>query len=190
MKRHIGATVLATLLTGPFAAAEVTTVPHVDLDRYLGKWFEVASIPQSFQRQCTGNTTAEYSKAESGRIRVVNSCETADGTRSVAEGRAKVVDQQSNAKLKVTFVRVVDWIFAFGGDYWIIDLAPDYSYALVGDPSAKYAWILSRTPTLSVELYERAEEKFRAEGYDTCKILTSIQSGGQSSRVPLCQLVR
>lgn len=178
------------LFLSSLAYAEVTTVPKVDLKLYLGKWFEVASIPQSFQRQCVSNTSAEYSEAEPGLIKVLNSCDTEDGSRSVAEGRAKVVDEQSNAKLKVTFVKFIDWIFAFGGAYWIIDLAPDYSYALVGDPSAKYAWILSRSPQLTPEVYRKAEAKFRSQGYDTCQILTSVQSGGNGSRTPLCQIVK
>lgn len=168
--------------------AEVSTVPKVDLDRYLGKWYEVAAIPQRFQKQCVANTNAEYSMAEDGLIKVLNSCDTAEGSRSVAEGRAKVVDTQSNSKLKVTFVKFIDWIFAFGGAYWIVDLAPDYSYALIGDPSAKYAWVLSRNPVMASEVYLKIEAKFKAEGYDTCQILTSVQDGGTSQRTPLCQI--
>ena len=180
---------LELLGLGFSAQASVSTVENVDLERYLGKWYEVASIPQSFQKQCVKNTTAEYALAEKGRISVLNSCETANGTVSRATGRAKVVDTRTNAKLKVTFVKLFDWIFAFGGNYWILDLAPDYSYALVGDNSLKYAWILSRSPSFSQAEFVRAEEKFRSQGFDTCAILTSVQEGGQSKRIPLCQLV-
>lgn len=190
MRKTLLAAIYASSFFAVSAQAEVSTVPSVDLQRYLGKWYEVASIPQSFQSHCVGNTTAEYSMAERGRIKVLNSCDKAKGGRSEAEGRAEVVDEKSNSKLKVTFVKIIDWIFAFGGGYWIIDLAPDYSYALVGDPSAKYAWILSRTPALPMETYLRAEAKFRKEGYDTCQILTSVQEGGNSSRIPLCDLVK
>ncbi len=183
--------VLLSGLIGVIASASVITAPHVDLNRYLGKWYEVASIPQSFQRQCTGNTTALYSYSKGGRIKVINSCDTANGRRSVALGRAEVVDSMSNSKLKVTFVKIFgQWIFAFGGDYWILDVAPDYSYALVGDPSANYAWLLSRTSKVSNAVYVYAEAKFRSEGYNTCKILTSVQTGGISARIPLCKLVK
>jgi apolipoprotein D and lipocalin family protein len=167
----------------------VRTVPSVDLHRYLGKWFEVASIPQSFQKQCTGNTTADYSAAKGNLISVVNSCDTKSGKRSVAEGRAKVSDVKTNAKLKVTFVKFVNWIFAFGGKYWILDLDADYTYALVGEPTRHFAWVLSRSPVVTTEQMLGFEKTFRAQGYDTCKILTSIQTDGTfSKRMPLCKL--
>lgn len=190
-KRLILCTAAAVLASAPGPSrAEVTTVPSVDLNRYIGTWYEVASLPQRFQKQCVANTTAEYSLTDDDLIKVVNSCEKADRSRSVAEGRAKVVDRESNSKLKVTFVRIFGWIFAFGGSYWIIDLAPDYSFALIGDPSAKYAWLLSRTPSISRQVLVHAEEKFRSAGYDTCQILTSVQNGGFEKRVPLCEAAK
>lgn len=179
--------VLAVCLGGLKAAA-VETVEFVDLNKYIGKWYEVAAIPQSFQKQCVKDTTAEYAFAEKGRISVLNTCTKSNGEKSVAKGRAKVVDKQTNAKLKVTFVKLFDWAFAFGGNYWVIGLADDYSVALVGDPSTDYAWILSRTPALSSEQFKAAEQIFSQQGYDTCKILTSVQTGGLSERKPLCEL--
>ncbi|MFV3410607.1 lipocalin family protein [Bdellovibrio bacteriovorus] len=172
------------------AVAAPATVPFVDLNKYLGKWFEVASIPMVFQKQCIGNTTAEYASAEDGLIAVVNSCDTQSGERSVAEGRAKVLDKESNSRLKVTFVKIIDWVFGFGGDYWVLDLASDYSYAVVGDPTLQYAWILSRDPFLARETWVSAELKLRSLGYDTCTVLTSVQSGGLSQRIPLCEYVK
>lgn len=194
MKKQI---FLAVMMVIPFLSGNlyattpsVPTAPFVDISKYLGKWYEVASIPQSFQSQCVKNTTAEYSEAEKGRIKVLNSCSTQDGTVSGAEGRAKVVDAESNSKLKVTFVKIGGWVFAFGGNYWVMDVAQDYSLALVADPSAEYAWILSRTPAVSKEVLAEAEAKYAKAGYDTCRILTSVQDGGISSRVPLCDWVR
>ncbi len=190
IKSLLSGVVIAFSAIAAVASAGVVTAPHVNLNRYVGKWYEVASIPQTFQRQCVGNTTAEYSYTKNGRIKVVNSCDTAKGDRSVAVGRAEITDRTSNSKLKVTFVKIFgNWIFAFGGDYWILDVAPDYSFALVGDPTANYAWLLSRTPQISLATYAYAEAKFRSEGYGTCKILTSVQRGGFSSRIPLCKLV-
>ena len=171
-------------------SSEVPTVPHVDLQKYLGKWYEVASIPQWFQKQCVANTTAEYSAADDNLIKVINSCDTESGERDSAEGRARVEDTSSNSKLKVTFVKIIDWVFLFGGNYWIVDLKPDYSYALIGDPSREYAWILSRTPNLPLSEMLKAEQKFRSLGYDTCAILTSVQNGGAKKRVPLCKLTK
>lgn len=194
MKKQI---LFAAMMVIPFlggnlfaTTSTVPTAPFVNLDQYLGKWYEVASIPQSFQSQCLKNTTAEYSQAEKGRIKVLNSCATQEGTLSSAEGRAKVVDAETNAKLKVTFVKIGGWVFAFGGNYWVMDIAEDYSLALVADPSAEYAWILSRTPVVSKEVLAQAEAKYSKAGYDTCRILTSVQDGGISSRVPLCEWVR
>lgn len=170
--------------------AEIPTAPHVDLEKYLGKWYEVASIPQSFQRKCVRNTFAEYSMSEDNLIKVLNSCDTQSGDKKFAEGRAKVIELEHNSKLKVTFVKLIRWIFAFGGNYWILDVAPNYSYALVGDPTLKYAWILSRTPAMDKTIFIEIESKYRALGYDTCKILTSIQSEGLSEREPLCEFVK
>lgn len=190
MKFNLVTGLVLSVFVGSIATAEVVTVPSVDLNKYIGKWYEVASIPQSFQKQCVANTTAEYSFAEKGRIKVDNSCETASGERDGSEGRAQVEDKATNSKLKVTFVKLFDWVFAFGGNYWIIDLADDYSYALIGDPSAKYAWILSRTPNVTDEFLIRAEKKFKSQGYNTCEILTSVQTGGIDRRIPLCDLVK
>lgn len=187
------AVVSITFLASCFASGAekpVETINYVDLNKYLGKWYEVASIPQSFQKQCVGNTTAEYSLAENHLISVVNSCDTKNGERKIGEGRAKIVDQKTNSKLKVTFVKFFGWTFAFGGKYWILDVDEDYSNALVGDPTREYAWILSRTPSLSMDVAISSERHFKAQGYDTCKILTSIQSGGFAKRIPLCELVK
>lgn len=172
-----------------FASSELPTVPFVNLKKYAGTWYEVASIPQSFQRDCVKNTTAVYELLSNGLVRVNNSCETADGNIKSAEGRARVKDASTNSKLKVTFVKLVKWIFQFGGNYWILDLDKDYSLAVVGDPTRKYAWILSRTQHIPRSLLVKAERKLRSLNYDTCQIQTSIQDGGLSNREPLCDYV-
>ncbi|WP_413574828.1 lipocalin family protein [Bdellovibrio sp. HCB290] len=172
------------------SAAQVQTVPKVDLSQYIGKWYEIASIPHSFQKQCVRAVTADYRKLENGYIEVINSCETPDGTRSVSEGRAKVVDPLTNAKLKVTFVKLFGWIFSFGGDYWILDLDEDYRYAVVGHPTRKYGWILSRNPNLSMTDLKLISDKLKVQGYDLCSLLMTIQDDSISSRIPLCEYVK
>jgi len=135
-------------------------VPKVDLDRYLGTWYEIASYPQRFQEGCTA-TTATYTLRSDGEIDVLNKCRkgSLDGPEDATELRARVVDAQSNAKLEVTLFR------PFWGDYWIIDLGPDYEYAVVGHPSRDYLWILSRTPTLDEAAYAAILSRLEDKGY-------------------------
>jgi apolipoprotein D and lipocalin family protein len=148
---------LAALLMGACASQPVyrqadpplVAVPAVDIDRYLGRWYEIARYPNSFQKECEA-VTATYTKREDGLIKVVNACGAVEGSRPrEAVGRAKVVDPQSNAKLKVSFFG------PFWGDYWIIDLKDDYSRAIVGEPSGGYLWVLARDPAITEE--ERAD---------------------------------
>lgn len=176
----------------PIAQAELQTVPSVDLPRYLGDWYEVASIPQSFQKQCVGDTRAQYSGAEDNAIKVINSCATEDGSVSSAEGRVRVVDATSNAKLRVTFVNLLGrWIYLFGGDYWIIDLGLDYEYAVVGHPDLAYGWILSRTPELDREVLGKIGGKLVSSGYDLCKFNVTRQAGGfDGPSTRLCDYLR
>jgi len=129
---------------------EPTTIDSVDLNKYIGVWYEIAKIPNSFQRSCKSNTTATYKVREDGRIDVINRCTGNDGEINEAKGIAKIVDDKTNSRLKVSFVRIFG-ISLFWGDYWIIGLDKDYKYAVVGSPNRKYGWILSRTPKLSQE---------------------------------------
>jgi apolipoprotein D and lipocalin family protein len=163
-------------LVAPSRAADkpLETVASVDLDRYLGRWYEIASYPAWFQKNCTG-VTADYSLREDGRIKVVNSCRkgSLDGKAKQSTGRAKVVDGAGNARLKVSFFG------PFWGDYWIIDLDPDYQWAVVGVPNRKYLWILSRTPQMAGEVYEGIISRLRNQGYDPARLnLTPQPSAG------------
>jgi apolipoprotein D and lipocalin family protein len=156
----------------PSRAADkpLQTVGSVDLERYLGRWYEIASYPAWFQKGCTA-TTADYSLREDGLIKVVNSCRkgSLDGKLKQAKGRAKVVDQASNARLKVSFFG------PFWGDYWIIDLDPDYQWAVVGGPGRKYLWILSRTPQMDQTLYDKIVSRLPAKGYDPKRLNRTLQ---------------
>ena len=123
---------------------ELQTVPHVDVKKYSGKWYEIASFPLIFQRGCHC-TTAEYTMTDKGYLIVENRCnrDSIQGKQSYIKGKAFVEENSGNAKLKVQF------FFPFKAKYWIIDLADDYSYAVVSNPNRKYLWILSRTPKMS-----------------------------------------
>ncbi len=147
-------------------------VSRVDITRYAGTWYEIARYPNSFQKGCTA-TTATYTLRDDGKISVVNRCrvDSPGGREKKAEGRAWVVDPATNAKLQVSF------FWPFRGNYWIIQLDPDYRYAVVGSPSRKYLWILSRTPKLDHALYQGILEKLPEQGYDPARLLTTPHSG-------------
>src|SRR6056297_3560382 len=149
------------------------TVEYVDLDRYLGTWYEIARYPAPFQEGCVA-TSATYTLREDGDIRVLNRCrvDTLDGELRVAEGRAKIIDEQSNAKLKVTF------FWPFYGDYWVLALDEDYQWALVGEPSRQYLWILSRTRQMDAALFDSIVGRLPALGYDPEKLLITPQPEG------------
>lgn len=143
----------------------LTTVKQVDLNKYVGLWYEVAKIPNSFQDQCAYGTTAEYKIDEDGDIIVTNSCYDEEGTLDVAEGLAKVVDKKSNAKLEVSFVSFFG-IRPFWGDYWIIGLDENYQWAVIGTPNRKYGWVLGRTPSLSDETMQEIFDILKSQNYD------------------------
>lgn len=147
-------------------------VEHVDLDRYLGEWHEIARLPAPFEKNCYA-AKAEYSKNDDGTIKVVNSCHknSIDGPVKVSTAKAFVVDKETNAKLKVQF------FWPFKGDYWILDLDENYQYALVGEPSRKYMWILSRTSQIALEVMQDLLEKAKAKGFDTDKLIYTEQLG-------------
>ena len=146
------------------------TVPYVDLEKYKGKWYEIASFPQRFQKGCNC-TTAEYSLTDKGFVIVENRCNkgSVNGKQSYIKGKAFVVPNSGNAKLKVQF------FWPFKGKYWIIDLAEDYSYAVVGHPNRKYLWILSRTPGMSEATYKQIIARIQEKGFDISKIKRTNQ---------------
>jgi apolipoprotein D and lipocalin family protein len=154
----------------------VRTVEAVDLDRYAGDWFEIARYPNRFQRGCAGDVTASYSRRDDGRIDVSNRCRTADGAIS-AHGIARVADRKTRAKLKVRFAPgFLSFLPFVWGDYWVIGLGEDYSWAVVGSPDRKYLWILSRTPVLDPASYADALEAAHANGFDPDRLVKTSQS--------------
>jgi apolipoprotein D and lipocalin family protein len=134
----------------------------VELQRYLGRWYELARYENRFERGCEG-VTADYSARPDGSIDVVNACDGApDGRRRVSRGRARVVPGSGNAMLKVSFFGPF-----FLGNYWILDRADDYQWAIVGEPSGRFLWILSRDHTPPTETYNLLVSRARDLGYDT-----------------------
>ena len=156
--------------------APVRTVPFVDLDRYTGDWFEIARFPNRFQRQCIGDVRASYARAPDGRVDVVNQCRTADG-QTTALGVARISDERTFARLKVRFAPAwLSFLPLVWGDYWIIGLAPDYSWAVVGEPGRDYLWILARSPQLDDASVAAARAAARASGYDVERLVQTSQT--------------
>ena len=155
----------ASLLVSANDTKDLKTVDYVDLNLYIGKWYEVAAFPQKFQKDCFCSR-ADYTKREDGKINVVNSCNkgSTTGELSTANGYAKIADKKSNSKLKVTF------FWPFFGDYWIIGLDKDYRYAVVSSPDRDTLWILSRQPILEPSLFEEATEIAQSQGLDLSRL--------------------
>ena len=156
--------------TATRGSAPLRTVARADLDRYLGMWYEIARFPHRFQEGCLAST-ATYARLADGRIRVENACRDAnrDGGIRRATGVAWVASgDPSNAKLEVQF------FWPFRGDYWIIELDPDYRYAVVGHPSREYLWILSRTPRMDEVVYQELLRRIAVHGYDVTRIQRTL----------------
>ncbi len=161
--------VIATMVLAGMAAVdrkgELAVVGAVDLSRYAGRWYEIARLPNRFEKKCADSVTATYTLGSDGKVDVVNRCRKANGEYTTATGKAKIVDKKTNAKLKVTF------FWPFYGDYWILDLGPNYEYAVVGAPNRDYLWILSRTPQLDEQLYQRLLREMATRGFATDRMI-------------------
>ena len=157
--------------TGAPQDRSLATVPSVDLQRYMGRWYDIASFPQRFQKGCRC-TSADYEMTDKGYVRVLNACrkDGPEGKITTAKGKAFVVKGSGNAKLRVQF------FWPFRGDYWIIDLAEDYSYAVVGEKKREYLWILSRTPKIDEGLYQAIVGRCAEKGFDVSKLVRTDQS--------------
>ena len=146
-------------------AEPLEAVADLDLDRYLGRWYEIAKYPNAFEEGLVA-VTADYGRRDDGDIRVLNAGREGSfaGERQTAEGRAWVPDADAPAELRVSFF----WPFA--ADYWVIALDPDYRWAVVGEPDRRYLWILARTPTLPVPTYAGIVEWIERLGYDASRL--------------------
>ena len=156
--------------TSSLHAPTVQSVAQVNLQRYAGTWYEIASYLMFFQRQCIGDTTAHYTLSEGGSVEVTNQCRT-ESSFSKVSGKATAVEGSGNAKLKVSF------FWPFRSDYWVIGLDPDYRWAVVGHPNRKYLWVLSRTPQLPQPELEAALAAAKAQGYDPAMLRYTLQTG-------------
>jgi len=145
-------------------------VSPFEVERYLGRWYEIASFPQSFQKGCLG-TTAEYALVSPSKVSVTNRCydESFDGDVRVAHGTARIPNPEEPSKLLVSF------FWPFSGKYWVIELGNDYEYAVVGHPNRDYLWVLSRSPFMDEALYDQILDRQAAKGFDVTRLVKTPQ---------------
>ncbi len=177
---HVAFLLLAGLSCAAFAetSTPLETVGKVDLSRYIGKWYEVALFPNRFQSQCLADTTATYALKPDGRIAVTNRCRLQDGKMDEAIGEAKLATEDgSNAKLRVRFApAILSWLPMVWGDYWIIELDPDYQHVVVSEPRREFLWILARQPQLPEATLAGIRTRLASRGFDTTKLVFKPQS--------------
>jgi apolipoprotein D and lipocalin family protein len=151
--------------------SSVKTISTLDVPRYLGTWYEIAKFPNWFQKKCIGNTQAVYSLRSDGSLKVLNSCRTADGEVSQAEGTARQVGANDSPKLEVRFAPAwLSFLPLVWGDYWVIDLDSQYQVAAVSDPRREYLWVLSRTPQLDKKIYDALLIRLQSQQFDIRKL--------------------
>ena len=183
MKKLLAHSLLSTvLLTGALlsparadsAAGELTTVAALDVPRYMGKWQELARFPTWFQEKCIAESSAEYSLNQDGTVRVINRCRLANGSINEAEGLARQIGGATSPKLKVRFAPAwLSFIPGVWGDYWVIDIDPDYQWVAVGEPKREYLWILTRNQPFSQSTYAALVSRLAEKGFDTKKLVLS-----------------
>lgn len=168
---------LLVLKTDTFSSAEagdIESIPQVDVQKYLGTWYEMATIPSLFQAYCVGGVRAQYALNDDGSIEVNNSCYDEEGVRQDIVGTAIVPDPAKNARLAVTFF--VEPKEDAEPNYWIMSLTEDYSLAVVGEPKRKYGWILSREPAISQKTLDEAVKVLADNGYDLAEFELTDQT--------------
>ncbi len=165
----------ASQVSAQQADQSVKTIATLDVPRYLGTWYEIAKFPNWFQKKCVGNTKAVYTAKSDGNLRVLNSCKTASGETSEAEGAARQIGAKDSPRLEVRFApEWLSFLPLVWGDYWVIDLDPQYQVAAVSDPKREYLWVLSRTPQLDSKVYEDLLQRLKQQQFDVRKLeLTS-----------------
>lgn len=184
MKQTIGLKLSVALLLGIMVgcataskeALPLQPVASIDLQRYLGRWYEIAKYPNWFQRKCISNTSADYILNPDRSVTVLNQCKRENGEFEKAEGIAHQLGNTDSPKLEVRFAPAWLSIFPFvWGDYWIIDLDKDYSLVAVSEPRREYLWILSRTPTVRDETYQALLKRLETRGFNTGKLEKTSQ---------------
>jgi apolipoprotein D and lipocalin family protein len=148
----------------------VQSVAQVDQSHFMGRWYQIARLPNRFQKGCAGHYT-DFSLRDDGHINVVNSCRNdKDGSLRQAKGQAWVADPANSGRLKVSF------FWPFRSDYWIIGLGNQYQYSIIASPDRKFLWILSRTATMSDDLYASIVKDVEHQGFAVGSIIKEVST--------------
>jgi apolipoprotein D and lipocalin family protein len=152
-------------------AVALASIANLAVDRYLGRWYEIAKFPNWFQKKCVADTSADYSVAPEGGLRVLNQCRLQNGQMDQAIGQARQIGGSTSAQLQVRFapawLSLVPWVW---GDYWVVDLDAQYELAAVSEPKREYLWILSRSPTVDEVRYAALLSRLAAMGLDVGRL--------------------
>lgn len=152
------------------------TIQSLDVPRYMGTWFEVAKYPNRFQKQCVANTSAAYSLRKDGTVKVLNRCQLANSEMEEVEGQARQIGGLKSPKLEVRFAPAwLSWLPLVWGDYWVIDIDPEYQLVAVSEPKREFLWVLSRTQQVNPAKYEALRQRLSAKGFDLNKLELSPQ---------------
>ncbi len=156
----------------------LSVVPTLDYKRYAGTWYELARLPNRFQKQCASDVVATYTLRDDGRLTVQNRCRRSDGRIEEASGVARPVAGQPPSVLEVRFAPAfLAFLPAVWGDYQVLSLGEDYDYALVGEPKREFLWVLARSPRVNAARYERLLADAKAQGFDVSKLVKTSHNG-------------
>lgn len=154
----------------------LASVESLDVQRYMGKWYEISHYPNWFQKKCQGASRAEYALKDNGEVQVVNRCRLENGEMNEAVAVGRQVGGAGSARLKVSFAPAwLSFIPAVWGDYWVVDLDPEYSLVAVSEPKREYLWVLSRSPRVDAQRYAALLARLEGQGFDVSKLVTTRQ---------------
>jgi apolipoprotein D and lipocalin family protein len=172
----------ASAQNAPAALAPLLPVPSVDLERYMGRWHELARFPNRFQSDCIGPATADYALQPDGRVRVTNRCPQAGGKVDEAIGEARRIGEAGSPKLEVRFAPAwLGWLPFVWGNYWVIDLDPAYQLAVVSEPTREYLWVLARQPQVDAATWEALMLRLRSKGFDLSRLQRAAPAASSPS---------
>ncbi|MCG2585067.1 lipocalin family protein [Massilia sp. TS11] len=180
MKTILLACLLGLAGTAAHAAEPLATIPSLEVPRYLGNWYEIAKYPNRFQRQCASDTVATYAQRSDGTLDVTNRCRRSDGSVDEAHGQARQRGGPGSPRLQVRFAPAwLSFVPMVWGDYWVIDLDPDYQLVAVSEPKREYLWVLARQPQVAPDKWEALMARLVKQGLDPARLERTPQSAAK-----------